>query len=62
MNEVAKKPWQSKTVWINVIMAVVAFFPEKLGVGEILNEGNLLLIASVVNVILRAVTKGKIEF
>lgn len=61
MEPVVKKPWQSKTIWVNAILALVAFFPEELGVQAYINESNLLLVASVVNIILRAVSKDGIQ-
>lgn len=55
-----KKPWQSKTVWTNLILAVVAFMPS---VGDWFqaNPQVIVVLFTVVNLILRAVTKDKIE-
>lgn len=61
------KPWQSKTVWINailgVIAAVAAFFPAASVVSKFITD-NASFIGmgwSVLNLILRAVTKEKIS-
>ena len=51
-----KKWWQSKTAWLNILVGGVAvMFPEMLG--QYLNEANMVMILSVVNIILRAITK-----
>lgn len=62
MNEV-KSPLMSKTIWINLMMAMAAvlsnWWPE---LAEVMSEANLVMIFSVVNIVLRAVTKSSIEF
>lgn len=62
MNEV-KSPLMSKTIWINLMMAMAAvlsnWWPE---LAEVMSEANLVMIFSVVNIVLRAVTKSGIEF
>ncbi len=53
-----KKPiWKSKTIWINFIIATVAFFPS---VKELLSADTVALVLTTVNVVLRLVTKDKI--
>ncbi len=56
----SKKPWESRTLWANLIMASVAFIP---GVGELISGNAEVagIIVTGVNVILRLITKGKIE-
>ena len=53
----------SKTIWVNFLVALGAilanWFP---AVAEIMSEANLLLIFSVVNLVLRSVTKEAVEF
>ena len=62
MNEV-KSPLMSKTIWINLMMAMAAilsnWWPD---LAEVMNEANLVMIFSVFNIVLRAVTKSSIEF
>jgi uncharacterized membrane protein YozB (DUF420 family) len=53
-----KKPWLSKTIIVNSVIAVIAFFP---GVSEIVTPEILMSALAVVNVILRLVTKDKIS-
>ena len=59
--EIKKHPLASKTIWVNLIMSlfgfVLAFKPE---LNNVLNEGNVLMLMGVVNMIMRAVTKDKI--
>jgi hypothetical protein len=52
-----KKPWTSKTVWVNFIVALAAFIP---GAASFFTENNVVILMTVVNVILRFVTKDKI--
>ena len=53
-----KKPWQSKTLWANCVVGVLAVsgLREKLGVGA----DQVLMVLSVVNMVLRLVTKDKV--
>jgi len=53
-----KKPWKSKTLLANLLVAVLAVsgLREKLGIGE----DQVLMILAVVNMALRLVTKDKI--
>lgn len=59
----SKSPLMSKTIWVNFLVALGAimanWFP---AVAEVMSESNLLLIFSVVNLVLRAVTKEAVEF
>lgn len=59
----SKSPLMSKTIWVNFLVALGAilsnWFP---AVAEIMSEANLLLIFSVVNLVLRSVTKEAVEF
>lgn len=59
----SKSPLMSKTIWVNFLVALGAilsnWFP---AVTEIMSEANLLLIFSVVNLVLRSVTKEAVEF
>jgi len=50
----SKKPWQSKTLWINLGMAIAAFFPQ---VQDHVSVETMGTVFSVVNVLLRFVTK-----
>lgn len=63
--EDSKKWWSSKTIWVNLLMAVVAIIsaamPES-SLLEKLNEELFLSIFAGVNMLLRFVTKDKIEF
>jgi hypothetical protein len=55
-----KKPWESKTIWINLIMAVAAFMPPVHAVlvahAEYFTYGMIAI-----NLLLRLVTQGKIQ-
>jgi hypothetical protein len=55
MNEI--KPWQSKTLIANLLVAIVAFFPGLSGSinPEVIAQGLIVL-----NIVLRLVTKDKI--
>lgn len=64
--EESKKPWESKTVWLNfvggMIGALVLFFPHVQMIQEWIT-GNLPIISmvwGVLGIIIRAVTKGAI--
>lgn len=59
MSEVVKKkPWQSKTILTNVIVAIVAFFGEKY-VAQFSPE-NIMMFLGAINILLRMITKDKI--
>ena len=53
-----KKPWQSKTLWVNLIMAVLSFFP---AVKDTMQPEYLAAVFAVVNFVLRYVTKSPIQ-
>lgn len=56
-----KKAWQSRTVWINLIMAVVAILPvEGLQVFFETNNEAIPLFFAAVNMVLRLITKEPI--
>lgn len=55
--EGGKKPWQSKTLWINLILAILAFFPQ---FREFVTAEHIGTIFTVVNIVLRFVTKEKL--
>jgi len=58
-----KHALMSKTIWVNLIMAIVAVVSMvKPGVKEILSEANVLMIFSVINIVLRAITKDQVYF
>ena len=56
---VEKKWWESKTLWINLMLAIAAFFPK---VKEVVSEDILIQAFAMINIILRLVTKDKIAF
>ena len=53
-----KKPWKSKTLWANLLVGLLAVsgLREKLSIGA----DQVLMILSVVNMVLRLVTKDKV--
>ena len=54
-----KKPWKSKTLWLNLLVALGAMMPWA-PVAEVMSEGNLVMVLSVVNMVLRLVSNQKI--
>ena len=58
-----KPMWASKTVWANMLMAIVAviavWVPK---VAEIVNAEAVTMIFAMINIVLRMVTKDKISF
>jgi hypothetical protein len=55
-----KKAWQSKTLWVNLVLAIVAFFPvvqEQVA----LHPEYVGVFFAVVNMLLRVVTKDKLQ-
>ena len=54
-----KKPWSSKTMWLNLLVAVGAMLPWE-PMQEMMSEANLIMVLSVVNMVLRLVSKDKI--
>lgn len=61
--EEKKNVLMSKTIWVNLLMAVAAivgvWVPE---VKEVFNESNMIMVFSVINIVLRAITKDAISF
>ncbi len=55
-----RKPWQSKTVWAAVAMALLAFFPEANAFVKDHTEVTMVF-GPVVFFLLRLITKGKIS-
>ncbi len=55
-----KSPWRSKTLWTNLLMAALAFFP---GVNDFVveNPQTVVILFTIVNLLLRAITKDKIQ-
>ena len=56
----AKKPWASKTLWLNLLVALGAMLPWE-PMKELLSEESLLMVLSVLNMVLRMVSKDKIS-
>jgi len=54
----AKHPFQSKTLWANLLLAVVAFFP---AVNDLVSPEHIGTIFMVVNTILRFATKSALS-
>lgn len=52
-----KSPLKSKTLWVNLLMAGLAFFPS---FAQNFSSEQILLGVSVVNMVLRMVTKDKL--
>ena len=57
--EPAKKPWASKTLLLNALVAIGMLMPWE-PVREVMSEANMVMILSVVNMVLRLVSKDKI--
>lgn len=55
----SKRPWLSKTLWINVLVGLSPLIP---GSEEYLNPKTMLQLFAVVNILLRLVTKKSISF
>lgn len=59
MEPQAKKPWQSKTVWLNLILAIAAFFPA--AQDHIKENPDIAAMAvALVNVVMRLLVKDKV--
>lgn len=54
------KPWQSKTLWINLFIAIAAFFPFVRD-WVAANPGIFMAVVTTVFSVLRVVTKGNVE-
>ena len=52
-----KKPWLSKTLWVNAFSIAAMLVP---GVSEVLSTEQFVAILGAVNIILRLVTKDEI--
>ena len=57
--EVQKKPWASKTLWLNLLVALGAMLPWE-PVKEVMSESNIIMILSVVNMVMRLISKDQI--
>ena len=57
--EIQKKPWASKTLLLNALVAIGMLLPWE-PAREVMSEANMVMILSVVNMILRLVSKDKI--
>ena len=59
----SKSALWSKTLWVNFLVATGAIVGNWVpALGELMSSDNLLIVFSVVNIVLRAVTKDAIEF
>lgn len=52
-----KSPVQSKTLWVNLVVAILAFFP---GVASMFSPEQIMVGLSIINMVLRLVTKDKL--
>jgi hypothetical protein len=50
--------WKSKTVWINLLTAMAAIAT---GIAEMLTAGEVVTLMAITNIVLRFVTKSKIN-
>jgi len=58
----SKKPWLSKTLWVNAVVAVAALAGQDWLVGWLkANDMVVLAVVAGVNILLRLVTKDKIQ-
>ena len=58
-----KKPFMSKTLWVNLVLAVGAVFGAKWPeVAEVVTVENVALLFSFINMVLRSVTKEQLSF
>ncbi len=58
MATIKKKPWQSKTLWANLVMATLAFIP---ALADKLTIEQVMLGMAAVNMVLRMITKDKVS-
>lgn len=56
----AKKFWQSKTIWVNLIATAAAVV--QLKTGFVVDAEQQLLLLTLVNLVLRSITDTKIEW
>ena len=54
-----KHPLKSKTLWLNLIVGIIAMIPNE-SIQEMFSEANIVVLLSAINLILRMVTKNKI--
>ena len=54
----AKKPWESRTMWANVIMVIASFFPI---VQDFLTPDKMIMVMGAVNAGLRMITKDRVS-
>lgn len=55
-----KKPWQSKTILVNFLVAASALFYPPVGEWVSANPSEVATLFSILNIVLRLVTKDKI--
>lgn len=61
MSEQGKKPWESKTLWTNLILAIVALLPvDGLQDWFLQNQGFMPMLFLGVNSVLRLISKDPI--
>jgi len=57
----AKPMYMSKTIWVNVVMAVVAIIAAWVPkAAEIVNEEAVLMVFALINVLMRLISKDKV--
>jgi len=67
MDQASKKPWQSRTILVNALVGVAAallpFFPGLASVGSFFSahSSEVVVVWSILNIVLRAITKDKIS-
>jgi len=54
----SKSVLESKTLWVNLVLAIVAFFPN---VANLLTQEVLLQVVAIVNIVLRLFTKEEVK-
>jgi hypothetical protein len=59
--EPAKKPWESKTVWINWIIASVAIGSPTVSAWIAAHPDYSMMAMAGINTLLRRITKGRVE-
>jgi len=58
--EIPKKPWMSKTIWVNLLMAILAMIAIWVpAVKTIVTEEMVVMLFAFINMILRLVTKDE---
>jgi hypothetical protein len=61
MNDLNKKPWQSKTIWANLIIAIAALFVPGAQEWGAQNMEMILMALTGLNVVLRLISKDKVS-